>query len=74
MNPKNEPVRIAGWAAGLVAALVSFGVPIPEQYRELVAGLLVTLVPIAFAEPARLRSWGPVTVAKIEALAAKAGK
>jgi hypothetical protein len=74
MNPKNEPIRLTYLAAALVGVLVRFGVPIPVEHQALVTGLLDAGLLLLAGEIARRFTWGPVTVAKIEALAGKAAK
>jgi len=72
MNPKNEPVRLAGIAAALVGLAVRLGVPIPPEYSELATTILIGALPIVASEIARRFTWGPVTVQRIQAIAEKA--
>lgn len=69
---KNNPVRLCGIAAALVGALATLGVKMSPETRELVTQCLVIGLPIVAAEVARRYSWGPVTVARMQAIADKA--
>ncbi len=67
-NAPEEPLLSTGTvttvAAALLAALVSFGLPVDDDQQAKLLALILVLAPLIVAAVGRLRDWSPASVRK----------
>lgn len=68
-NAPEEPLISAGLlttlAAALLAALVSFGVPVNDDQQAKLLALILVLAPLIVAGVGRFRTWSPASVRRV---------